>query len=48
CCVADCGECGGSGCSDRGGGLTGDDCCTSNILASGDLCSVTGGAPCIV
>lgn len=43
-----CGECGGSGCSNRGGGLTGDDCCHSDILAAGNLCSVTGGAPCII
>ncbi|CAB1096849.1 MEP10 [Ectocarpus sp. CCAP 1310/34] len=45
CCSAGCGECGGSGCSDRGGGLTGADCCTSDIS---NLCSDTGAAPCIV
>ncbi len=45
---AGCGECGGSGCSDRGGGLTGDDCCHSDIKASGRLCSDTGAAPCMV
>ncbi|CAN0466612.1 unnamed protein product, partial [Hapterophycus canaliculatus] len=42
---AGCGTCGGSGCSDRGGGLTGDDCCTSDIEAAGVVC---GSAPCIV
>ncbi|CAN0064999.1 unnamed protein product [Pylaiella littoralis] len=44
CCVAECGECGGTGCSDRGGGLTGDDCCTSKILAAGVSC---GSPPCV-
>eukprot|EP00903_Cladosiphon_okamuranus_P011266 g10624.t1 len=46
CCSDGCGECGGSGCSNRGGGLTGDDCCTKNILASGRVCSATRAAPC--
>ena len=47
CCSSDCGECGGSGCSTRGGGA--EDCCRDNIEASGILCSDTGGAPpCIV
>ncbi|CAM9595723.1 unnamed protein product [Ectocarpus sp. 4 AP-2014] len=45
CCSAGCGECGGSGCSDRGGGLTGADCCTSDILAAGKAC---GSAPCLL
>ena len=45
---AGCGECGGSGCSSRGGGLSGDDCCTSDIEEAGNLCSATGGAPCII
>eukprot|EP00903_Cladosiphon_okamuranus_P011265 g10623.t1 len=46
CCSDGCGDCGGSGCSNRGGGLTGDDCCTKNILASGRKCSATRAAPC--
>ncbi|CAM9517175.1 unnamed protein product, partial [Scytosiphon promiscuus] len=47
CCVAACGMCGGPGCSDRGSGLTGDDCCTSNIEERGFPCStVSGQAPC--
>ena len=45
---AGCGECGGSGCSSRGSGLDGDDCCQSNIKKNGDKCSETGTAPCIV
>ena len=43
CCSAACGECGGSGCSDRGSGA--EDCCTGGILDSGVMCSDTGGAP---
>ena len=47
CCSSECGECGGSGCSDRGGGA--EECCTGIITDSGTLCSDTGGAPpCIV
>ncbi|CAM9191796.1 unnamed protein product, partial [Hapterophycus canaliculatus] len=46
CCSLGCGECGGTNCSNRGGGLTGLDCCQSKIAASGRLCSVTGEAPC--
>lgn len=47
CCGETCGECGGSGCSERGNGA--EDCCTRDILDSGILCSDTGGAPpCIV
>ncbi|CAN0373714.1 unnamed protein product, partial [Hapterophycus canaliculatus] len=47
CCGAACGECGGSGCSSRGNGA--DDCCVTNIAASGVFCSATGGAaPCIL
>eukprot|EP00903_Cladosiphon_okamuranus_P016927 g15603.t1 len=44
CCPTGCGECGGVGCSDRPGGE--DSCCTSKIKASGDMCAVTGRAPC--
>lgn len=47
CCSATCGTCGGSGCSSRGD--DGEECCTSSIVASGVLCSETGGkAPCVV
>ena len=48
CCAAGCGECGGVGCSDRGGGLDKYDCCVSDIRIAGSLCSVTGEAPCLV
>lgn len=48
CCVSDCGTCGGSGCSSRVSGLTGDHCCTSNILKKGAPCSTTGHAPCFL
>eukprot|EP00752_Nemacystus_decipiens_P007692 g6875.t1 len=43
CCPLSCGQCGGSGCSSRGEG-----CCTSDVEESGDLCSVTMAAPCII
>eukprot|EP00903_Cladosiphon_okamuranus_P007850 g7592.t2 len=46
CCEASCGTCGGSGCSGRGNGQ--DSCCTKNIAANGETCSVKGAAPCIV
>ncbi|CAM9342877.1 unnamed protein product, partial [Scytosiphon promiscuus] len=45
CCTAGCGECGGSGCRNRGPGLTGEDCCQSSIF---NLCSATGAAPCVI
>eukprot|EP00752_Nemacystus_decipiens_P010085 g8987.t1 len=48
CCSDGCGECGGTGCSNRGGGLTEDDCCTKKISESGRLCSETGAAPCFI
>eukprot|EP00752_Nemacystus_decipiens_P007462 g6667.t1 len=48
CCSPGCGTCGGSGCSNRGNGLTGYDCCKSKITRSGRLCSVTGNAPCFM
>eukprot|EP00752_Nemacystus_decipiens_P007565 g6758.t1 len=48
CCKLECGdECGGKGCSDRGNGLDGDDCCTSNIIRNNEMCADTGSAPCI-
>lgn len=47
CCGSECGKCGGTACSSRGGGA--DDCCRGNIMESGILCSDNGGAsPCIV
>ncbi|CAM9864281.1 unnamed protein product [Pylaiella littoralis] len=45
CCVLECGQCGGSGCSTVVG-FTGDQCCTANIEANGPLCSETDAAPC--
>ncbi|CBN76927.1 FirrV-1-B30 precursor [Ectocarpus siliculosus] len=48
CCSAGCGECGGDGCSNRGEGLDGDDCCQSDIEDNGNMCSVTGKAPCMI
>lgn len=49
CCAPGCGEvCGGVGCSDRGYGLTADDCCVSSIQGDGPLCSIAGKAPCVV
>ncbi|CAN0281289.1 unnamed protein product [Ectocarpus sp. 13 AM-2016] len=46
CCEADCGTCGGPGCSSRGSGAA--SCCTSNIQSAGILCSDSGAAPCIL
>eukprot|EP00903_Cladosiphon_okamuranus_P006680 g6520.t1 len=46
CCPLSCGRCGGSGCSKLSGGA--DDCCTKNVKASGDKCSETKAAPCII
>jgi len=43
CCLAECGQCGGSGCSTVGDAS---DCCVNDIISSGDLCSETGTAPC--
>ena len=43
CCPLSCGRCGGSGCSQLGEG-----CCTGDVKDSGDLCSETRAAPCIV
>ncbi|CAN0425734.1 unnamed protein product, partial [Hapterophycus canaliculatus] len=48
CCLAACGECGGSGCHLFGDGLGASNCCESDILNSGVLCSVSLAAPCIV
>lgn len=51
CCVSYCGLCGGEGCSTVGESLKlgADDCCETEILEFGTLCSDTGGtAPCII
>ncbi len=45
CCAASCGECGGTGCSEREGGA--DACCTSHIAESGRSC-LSVEAPCIL
>eukprot|EP00903_Cladosiphon_okamuranus_P011811 g11099.t1 len=47
CCSPGCKMCGGSGCSDRGEGLTGDDCCISDIMRNAVMCSKSMAAPCI-
>lgn len=47
CCDAACGTCGGAECGNQFG-LTGADCCIAEIEATGQLCSVTGAAPCVV
>ncbi|CAN0441619.1 unnamed protein product, partial [Hapterophycus canaliculatus] len=47
CCDPACGLCGGTGCGDVPG-LSGAECCSAEIELSGQLCSVTGSAPCIV
>ena len=46
CCLAECGRCGGVGCS----GLTGSaaECCISNITEHGKSCSDTDEAPCFI
>ncbi len=46
CCAAQCGECGGSGCSVRPGGSA--QCCSSPIRDSGILCEDSGMAPCLI
>ncbi|CAN0363059.1 unnamed protein product, partial [Ectocarpus sp. 13 AM-2016] len=48
CCLAECGECGGSGCDEFGGGLGADNCCQSDIEEYGELCSIKLEAPCVV
>ena len=45
CCLASCGQCGGMGCSSAGKDT---DCCISDIVASGEACSVKGSAPCYI
>ncbi|CAM9516484.1 unnamed protein product [Choristocarpus tenellus] len=47
CCPLECGVCGGSGCGVIPG-TTAEMCCSENIMASSQLCSVTGVAPCVI
>lgn len=47
CCVLECGQCGGHGCT-TAGGLGQVYCCSDIVLNSGIYCSVSGAAPCIV
>ena len=46
CCLATCGECGGSGCSGRTGIAA--ECCISDIKDNGKACSDTNEAPCVI
>eukprot|EP00752_Nemacystus_decipiens_P013623 g12081.t1 len=46
CCAAECGSCGGSGCSHRPGGE--DSCCATAIRRAGVPCSSTGAGPCMM
>ncbi|CAN0033140.1 unnamed protein product, partial [Laminaria digitata] len=46
CCEAECGTCGGVGCSMKPGGEG--YCCSGTILAGGMMCSTTMAAPCIM
>ena len=43
CCLVECGQCGGLGCSDAG---RGSECCVTDIVEEGEACSVTNEAPC--
>eukprot|EP00903_Cladosiphon_okamuranus_P015061 g13934.t1 len=45
CCVAECGQCGGAGCDERGEAA---DCCVSVIIRDGEPCSETNEAPCFI
>ena len=45
CCVGDCTQCGGDGCSADG---RASECCTSPIRESGETCAETGEAPCLI
>lgn len=47
CCPADCGVCGGAGCSSVGEEL-GLACCTSEVFNAGEMCSVKRESPCII
>ena len=46
CCDKSCGECGGSGCSERSGGQ--DKCCTSNIKDNNVTCSAPTDTGCVM
>eukprot|EP00904_Undaria_pinnatifida_P003197 jgi/Undpi1/12879/HiC_scaffold_7.g02546.m2 len=50
CCHFLCDQCGGPGCGspDLAVFLSADDCCVSNILENGQLCSVTESSPCVL
>eukprot|EP00752_Nemacystus_decipiens_P002185 g2080.t1 len=48
CCVAECGSCGGVGCSKFSPDLGADDCCVTEIVDRGEACSVWGAAPCYI
>ncbi|CAM9288663.1 unnamed protein product [Discosporangium mesarthrocarpum] len=47
CCPLVCGTCGGAGCGELPG-TTPDECCSTNIIDAGQMCSVTGTSPCVV
>lgn len=47
CCDAACGVCGGATCGSIPG-LTGADCCLTEISEANELCSVKGSAPCVI
>jgi len=50
CCMAECGQCGGEGCSTFAAskGLGADECCTKEIRDNNKLCSEEGMAPCVI
>ncbi|CAM9997801.1 unnamed protein product, partial [Ectocarpus fasciculatus] len=48
CCTNGCGQCGGNNCESNWDPLDEDDCCAATINQAGNLCSVTGEAPCII
>ncbi|CAM9308013.1 unnamed protein product, partial [Laminaria digitata] len=48
CCVSGCDPCGGIGCGGNSNTLSTDDCCIGEIVSSGQLCSDTGSAPCVL
>lgn len=47
CCMLECGQCGGVGCS-TANGLTSAECCQGGVRATLALCADTGAAPCII
>ncbi|CAM9347956.1 unnamed protein product [Ectocarpus sp. 12 AP-2014] len=46
CCSVSCGQCGGAGCENLEGGAS--ECCSHDVLATNNLCSETGVAPCVL